>query len=178
MGTSDRTLRWAVSHRISEGRGSLSFLRQLLGRSRRAPVLAVRPPRPGGSAVLQLGWGTPWCTGPVGRVAGAGVRHWCHRTPLAGGGALRGLSPHPLFGPLVGRGSPWPCVRGMLSPRQLAGRRPWEGGGGRAGRSVCCLVGVCVERCLSRSLGWRGNGGDVRPLGAGPLGPASGIGGR
>ena len=28
------------------------------------------------------------------------------------------------------------------------------------------------------SLGWRGNGGYVRPLAAGPLGPASGIGGR
>ena len=163
---------------VSEGRRSLSFLLPLLGCPRRAPVVAVCPPRPGGLTVSQLGWGTPLCTGPVGRVAGAHVRDRCRRALFAGGGALTGLFPHPLFGPLVGRGSPWPCVRGVRCPWQRAGRRPWEGGGGRAGRTVCCLLGVCVERCLSCSLGWRGNGGDVRPLGAGPLGPASEIGGR
>ena len=118
--------------------------------------------------------------GPVGRVAGARVPGLCRRALLArGGGGLGVSSPHPLFGPLVGRGSPWPCVRGALAPRQWACHRPWEGGRGRAGRTVSCLVGVCVERCLSFPLGRRGNDeNDVRPLGAGPLGPASGIGGR
>ena len=120
---------------MSEGRRSLGFLRPLLGRSLRAPVVAVRPPRPGGSVVLQLGWGTPWCMGRGGRVAGARARDRCHRAPLLGG-ALGGLSPHPLCRPLVCRGSPWPCVRGVLSPRRRAGRRPREVGGGRAGRSV------------------------------------------
>ena len=120
-GASNRKRRWAVSHRISEGCRCLSFLRPLLGPPRRAPVVGVRPPRPGGFAVLQLGWGTPWCTGPVGWVAGARVEDRCRRALLAGG-ALRGLSPHPPFGPLVGRGAPWPCVRGVLSTRQRAGR--------------------------------------------------------
>ena len=88
----------------------------------------MSPPRPGGLAVLQLGWGTPWCTSLVGwpvPVSGTGVI-----VPRSqGGGVLGGLSPHPLCRPLVGRGFPWPCVRGVLSPRQWAGRGPWEGGG-------------------------------------------------
>ena len=103
------------------------------------------------------------CPGPVS------LRPACRE------GALR-CSSNPLFGPSVSRGSPWPCVRGVLPPWQRAGRRPWEGGGKRAGRTICCLVEVCGERCLSRSLGRRGNGGDVRLLGAGPLGPTLGIG--
>ena len=131
-GALNRPRRRAVSHPTHEARSSLSFLRPLLGRSHPAPVVKVRPPRPGGLAVLQLGWGTPWCTGPVGRLASARVRDRCHRAPLAG----------------VGCRSPWPCVRGELSPRQRAGRRPWHGGGGGAGRSVCCPAGVRVKRCL------------------------------
>ena len=73
-GASSRSWRRAVGHRTSEALRPLSFLRPPLGRSRRAPVVATRPPRLGGLAVLQLGWGTPWCTGPVGRVVGAHVR--------------------------------------------------------------------------------------------------------
>ena len=42
--------------------------------------------------------------------------------PCLWGGALRGLPLPPLFGPRL-------CVRGVLSPWQRAGRRPWEGGG-------------------------------------------------
>ena len=38
--------------------------------------------------------------------------------------------------------------------------------------------GVRVKHCLPLALDWRENGGDVRPFGAGPLGTASGIGGR
>ena len=53
--------------------------------------------------------------GQVGRLAGARV--WggglSSRPACGGGGALRGLSSHPLFGPLVRCGSPWPCVRGV-----------------------------------------------------------------
>ena len=40
------------------------------------------------------------------------------------------------------------------------------------------LARVRLKRCLPLALGQRENGGDVRPLGAGPLGPASGVGGR
>ena len=46
-GAANRRQRWAMSHRISEGPRSLSFLRPLPGRPRRAPVVAARPPRPG-----------------------------------------------------------------------------------------------------------------------------------
>ena len=177
-GASSRSRRRAVGHRTPEGQRSLSFLRPPPGRSRRAPVVAMRPPRPGGSAVLQLGWGTPCSAGRVGRVVGARVQDRCHGAPLAGGGVLGGLSPPPLRRPLVGRGLPWPRDHGVLSPRQRVGRKPWEAGGGRAGCSVCCPAESRVKCCLSLALGWRGNGGDVCPFGAGPLGPASGISGR
>ena len=129
-GASSRSWWRAAGHQTGEGRRSPSFLRLPLGRSRCVPVVATRPPRPGSLAVLQLGWGTPWCTGPVGRVVGSRVRDQCHRAQLAGGGCWRGLSPHSLRRPLVGHGLPWLRVRGVLSPRQRAGRRPWEGGGG------------------------------------------------
>ena len=52
------------------------------------------------------GRGSPWRMGLVGRVAGACVRGLCCHALLAGG-ALRGSFPHPLFGSLVGCGSPW-----------------------------------------------------------------------
>ena len=35
-----------------------------------------------------------------------------------------------------------------------------------------------MKRCLSFALDWREDGGDVHLFGAGPLGPAPGIGGR
>ena len=55
---------------------------------------------------------------------------------------------------------------------------PWGGGGGRAVCSAHRPAGVRVKRCLPLALDRRENGGDVRLFGAGPLGPASGIGGR
>ena len=62
-------------------------------------------------------------------VVDARVQDRCHRAPLAGG-MWGGLFPHPLSRPLVGRGLPWPCVRGVLSSWQRVGCRPWERGGG------------------------------------------------
>ena len=115
-GAPSRSWRQAVGLRTPEGRSSLSFLHPPMGRSRRAPVVAMRPPCLGGLAVLQLGWETPWCTGPVGRVVGTRVRDRCHRPSLAGG-VWGGLSPHPLRTPLVGRRLPSPRVRGPPSPR-------------------------------------------------------------
>ena len=53
---------------------------------------------------LSVGWPVP--------VSGADAV-----TPCLRGGALTGSSPHPLFGSRVGRGSPWPRVRGVLSPK-------------------------------------------------------------
>ena len=129
-GARSRSRRRAVSHQIPEGQRSLPFLRTLLGRSRRAPVVVMRPPHPLCLAVLQLRWGTPSCTGPVGRLAGARVRDQCPRAPRARGGPMGGLSPHPLRRPLVNQRFPWPCVRGVLSSRQRSGRQPWEAGGG------------------------------------------------
>ena len=107
----------------------MSFLRPLLGRSRSPPVVAVRPPRPGSLAVLQVGWGTPWCTGLVGQVAGARVRDQCHRAPLAGG-VLGGLSPQFLVQAFGRRRvtlavCPWRAVPPVASrPPTLGGR--WQ----------------------------------------------------
>ena len=99
----------AVSHRTPEGRRSPSFLPPLLGCWSRAPVVAVRPPHPSSLAVLQLGWGTSSCTGPVGRVAGARVRDRCYRAPLPGGGVEGGCPPTPCAGRWSAAG-PLGCV--------------------------------------------------------------------
>ena len=90
-----------MGHPTPEGRRSLSFLRPPLGRWRRAPVVAMRPPCLGGLAVLQLGWGTSWCTGPVCRVVGIRIRDRCHRPSLAGG-AVGGAVP-PSLAQALGR---------------------------------------------------------------------------
>ena len=127
-GTSDRTRRWAGGHQTPEGQRPLSFLRPLPGRLRRAPAVVVHPRRPGGSAASQQGWGAPRRMGPVGRVAGA-VSGACAVTPCLLGLALRGSSPHPLLGSLVGCRSPWSRVRGVPSPR--AADRPVTQGGRR-----------------------------------------------
>ena len=123
----NRTWQWAVSHRISEGRRCLLFPCLLLGRTRLALVVAVRPSCPSGLAALWLGWGTPWCTGRVGWVAGACVRDRCHRALLARGGGVGGFVPPPPV-PAVGRRRvplavcPWHAVP------PAAGRPPTLGG--------------------------------------------------
>ena len=109
---SSRLRRLAVGHRTLEGQRSLSFLRPPPGHSPRAPVVAMRPPRPGGLAVLQLGWGTPWCTGPVGRVVGPRVRDRCHCAPLAGGGVGGAVDP--------------PLAQAFGRPRALLAACPWR----------------------------------------------------
>ena len=86
----DGTRWWAGGHRTPEGRKPLSFLRPLPRRLRRAPAVVVRPPRLGGLAASQSGWGAPSRIGPVGRVAGARVQGWCCHSQLAGGVAFRG----------------------------------------------------------------------------------------
>ena len=91
-GAPSRSWRLAVCHSTPEGRRSLSFLRPPLGRSRRAPAVAMRPLCLRGLAVLQLGWGTPWCAGPVGQVVGTRIQDRCHRPSLAGG-AVGGAVP-------------------------------------------------------------------------------------
>ena len=94
-GASSRSRRRAVGHWTPEGRRSLSFLRPPLGRSRCAPVVAMRPPHPGGLAVLQLGWGTPWCTSGLVRwpvpVSGTGII-----APRSRGGGVGAVVPPPL----------------------------------------------------------------------------------
>ena len=72
---------------------------------------------PRGARARLVWWSVP--------VSGTGVI-----APARVRGVFEGLSPHPLRRPLVGRGLPLPCVRGVLSPWQGVGRRPWEGGGG------------------------------------------------
>ena len=126
-GASNRRRRWAVGHWTTEGRRSPSFLRLLLGRPRRAPVVAVRALRPGGLAVLQLGWGTPWCTGPVGRLAFACVRDRCHCAPLVGG-AVWGVPPTPCVGL-------WSAA-GSLGRVSVACRPPGSGPAADPGREV------------------------------------------
>ena len=125
-GASGRSWRRAVGHRTPEGRRSQSFLRPPLGRSRRAPVVAMRPQCLGGLAVLHLGWGTPWCRRPVGRVVGARLRDRCHRPSLAGGG-VGGAVPPPLAQALGGpRGPLAACPWRVVPPS--AGRPPTLGG--------------------------------------------------
>ena len=151
--------RWAVGHRTPEGPRSLSFLRPLLGCSRRAPVVAVHPPRPGSLAVLQLGWGTPWCTGPVGWADGARVWARCHRALHAGGG-VGGVASSPLvqaFGrpriPLAA--CPW------LAVPPAVGRLPTLGVRWRMSRTLRLLLGggpcealpVTLARLAWESLG-------------------------
>ena len=52
-GAPSRSWRRAVGQRTPEGRRSLSFLRPPLGRSRRAPVVAMGPPCFGGLGAVQ-----------------------------------------------------------------------------------------------------------------------------
>ena len=122
-----------LGHRAGCGGGQRVIRLRTVGGVR---LFCVRPcsaravfPCPGGLAVLQLGWGTPWCMGPVGRVVGARVLDQCH-CARSRGGLLGGLFPHPSRRPLVGRGPPWLRIRGVLSLRLRVGRRPREGGGG------------------------------------------------
>ena len=78
----------------------------------RVPVAWLRSGRggePRGALARLVGWPVP--------VSGAGAA-----TSGVQGGALRGLSPHPLFGLLVCCGSPGPRVRGVLSLWQPTGR--------------------------------------------------------
>ena len=135
-GAPSRSWRRAVCQRIPEGRRSLSFLRPPLGRSRRAPVVAMCPP----------------CFGGLGTVGGA--------VPPSLAQAL-GWPQAPLAA------CPWRAVPPTASRTLTLG-----------GRSVRRPAGDRVKCCLSFALDWRENGWDVRPLDAGPLGPASGIGGR
>ena len=96
-------------------------------RSRCAPVVAMRHRFLGGVAVLQLGWQTPWCTGPVSRVVNARVRDRCHRPSLPGGG-VAGAVPPP-FAQAFGRPRapvavcPWRVVPPIAGrPLTLGGR--------------------------------------------------------
>ena len=121
-----------LGHRTGCGSGLLvtGFLRdgglcyffvRSLGCPRRALVVALRPPRPGGLAVLQLGL----CTGPVVRVAGAHLRDRCRRPLLARWGVERFVPLPPVRG--VGR----PRVPLAVCPRRAvpaAGRPPTLGG--------------------------------------------------
>ena len=80
---------------------------------------------------------------------------------------------------------PWVCRR-PLGRVSVACGPPDSGSAADPGREAADELdapsaarrGARVKRCLSLALDWRENGGDVRPLGRGPLGPASGIGGR
>ena len=119
----------------------------------------------------------------AGEPRGAWARVVGWPVPVSGAGAVTPC----LQGALWGSCLPGPCrVAGRLRvplaacPRrsvsqQRNGRRLSEGGGGRAGRTVCCLVGACVDRCLSRSLGLldrrRGSAADVVCWAGGSLGP-------
>ena len=60
------------------------------------PFVVVRPPRPGGLAASQLGWGAPWRMGPVGRVAGACVPGRCPHALLSGRGFEGFVPPSPV----------------------------------------------------------------------------------
>ena len=126
-GASSSSWRRAVGHRTPEGRRSPSFLRPPLGCSRRAPVVAMRPLCLGGLAVVQPGLGTPWGTGPVGRMVGARVRDRCHRPSLAGGGGVGGAVP-PVLAQALGqpRAPLAACLWGVVPP--AAGQPPTMGG--------------------------------------------------
>ena len=122
-------------------------------------LTAMRPPRPGGWAVLQFGWGTLWCTGPVGRVVGTRARGRFHRAPLVGGG-VGGAVPPPLalaFGrpraPLAV--CPWRAVP------QAAGQPPTQGGRWRMSWTLRLLPsrGPCEALPVARArpaLEWWG----------------------
>ena len=89
--------------------------------------------------MLQLGWGAPWCTGPVGRVAGARVRDQCHRAPLAGGD-VGGVVPPPLaqaFGRLRVPLAVWP----WRAVPPAAGQSPTLGGRWRMSWTLRLLPG-------------------------------------
>ena len=100
--------------------------------------------------------------------------------PARGGGRWRGCPPTPCAGrwsaagPL-GRVSAACCPPGSgpaADPEREAADEP------DVLSAAGWFVGVRVKRGLSLSLGWRENGGDMRPFGAGPGGPGSGIGGK
>ena len=125
-GASSRSWRWAVGHRTPEGWRSLSFLRPPLGRSRLAPVVAMRPPRlavwlccswdrePRSARVRSVGRSVP--------VSGTGVI-----APRSRGCVWGGLSPPPLAQALGRPRAPLAaCLWRVVSP--AAGRPPTLGG--------------------------------------------------
>ena len=141
-----------MSHLTPEGLRSLLFLRPLLGRLHRAPVVAVRPPRPGGLAALLLGWGTPWCTGPVGRVAGARARDRCHCVPLAAGGVWRVVPPPSVQADGRPRVPLAVCPWRAVPP--VAGRPPTLGRRWRMSWTLCLLPGGGPCEALPVALAW------------------------
>ena len=130
-GAPSRSWGRAVGQRTPEGWRSLSFLRPPLGRSPRAPVVAMCPP----------------CLGGLGAVWGA--------VPRSLAQAL-GRPQAPLAA------CPWRVVPPTAGRPPTLGRRRW----------------MSWTLRLPPGGGPSENGGDVRPFGAGPLGPASGIAGR
>ena len=166
-------------HRTPEGQRLLSFLRPLPGRLRRAPGVVVRPPRLGGLAASQPGWGALWCIGPVGRSAAARVRGGCCHGRLAGGDSEGFVPPRPVWVAGLLRVPLAACPRRSVfsaanRPVTLGGRRrtSWMHrllpGGGPCGALPVALAWLAWEfwGCASARCGASWTGAGDRVVGA------------